>query len=105
MFFSARRGSGYGGSWKDILEESRLQDCPSYVIVTTRLTHDATLWCEVLHLGGDEVLAMPFEWKYSTVSARVGAIGSRQSSADHVFDPPLHEPEQMPIDLKGFEPI
>jgi DNA-binding response OmpR family regulator len=50
------------GSWKDILEESRLQDCPSYVIVTTGLTHDADLWCEVLHIGGDEVLAMPFEW-------------------------------------------
>jgi DNA-binding response OmpR family regulator len=49
------------GTWKDILEESALQECPSYVIVTTRLAHDAHLWCEVLHLGGDEVLVIPFE--------------------------------------------
>jgi DNA-binding response OmpR family regulator len=49
------------GTWKDILEESALQECPSYVIVTTHLAHDAHLWCEVLHLGGDEVLTMPFE--------------------------------------------
>ena len=49
------------GTWKDILEESALQEYPSYVIVTTRLAHDAHLWCEVLHLGGDEVLVIPFE--------------------------------------------
>jgi DNA-binding response OmpR family regulator len=49
------------GTWKDILDESALQGCPSYVIVTTPLAHDVHLWCEVLHLGGDEVLAMPFE--------------------------------------------
>ena len=49
------------GTWRDILDESARQANPSYVIVTSQLAYDAHLWCEVLHFGGDDVLATPFE--------------------------------------------
>jgi DNA-binding response OmpR family regulator len=49
------------GSWKDILNESAIERNPPCVIVTTKISNDAGLWSEVLHLGGYEVLAKPFD--------------------------------------------
>jgi DNA-binding response OmpR family regulator len=49
------------GTWKDILSESCLEIRPVCLIVTTAVSPDDSLWCEVLNLGGYDVLAKPFE--------------------------------------------
>jgi DNA-binding NtrC family response regulator len=47
------------GSWKDVLELIGTGPAATPLIVTSRLA-DATLWSEVLNLGGYDVLAKPF---------------------------------------------
>ena len=48
------------GNWKDILEALTLLAPPPSLIVASRLA-DEYLWVEVLHLGGCDVLAKPFD--------------------------------------------
>lgn len=50
------------GTWKDFLAQLTCLDCPPVLIVTSRLA-DEILWSEVLHLGGYNVLAKPFNSK------------------------------------------
>ena len=47
------------GSWKDILERTRLLPTPPLLIVTSRLA-DEYLWAEALNLGAYDVVAKPF---------------------------------------------
>jgi DNA-binding NtrC family response regulator len=47
------------GSWKDVLAQVGTGAGATPLIVTSRLA-DATLWSEVLNLGGYDVLAKPF---------------------------------------------
>ena len=61
------------GTWKDLLKESAQQSRHSYLIVTSSLAHDTYLWSEVLNMGGDEVLTMPFEPAEVLSSVKTGA--------------------------------
>ena len=48
------------GNWREILEALGLLPHPPPLVVTSRLA-DERLWGEVLHLGGYDVLAKPFD--------------------------------------------
>jgi len=48
------------GNWKELLEALSRRLNPPYLIVTSRLA-DEYLWAEVLNLGGNDVLAKPFD--------------------------------------------
>jgi DNA-binding response OmpR family regulator len=47
------------GSWKDVLEHTQQDANPPQLIVAARLP-DERLWCEVLNLGGYDLLSKPF---------------------------------------------
>ena len=65
------------GSWKDLLNLSaQLEDPPPMVVFSQHA--DERLWAEVLHLGGYDVLAKPFE---PNEVARVLAMASRHGRA------------------------
>ncbi len=49
-----------GGTWREMLEESRHLSSPPLLIVTSRLA-DEHLWAEALNLGAYDVLAKPFD--------------------------------------------
>ncbi|HYO81985.1 MAG TPA: response regulator [Bryobacteraceae bacterium] len=48
------------GSWRDLLALTSHLDAPSRVLVTSRVA-DENLWAEVLHLGGYDVIAKPYD--------------------------------------------
>ena len=48
------------GTWKDVLSYLAEMMNPPALIVASRVA-DEQLWAEVLHLGGQDVLAKPFE--------------------------------------------
>ena len=47
------------GTWRDILERTRLLPSPPLLIVTSRLA-DEYLWAEALNLGAYDIVAKPF---------------------------------------------
>ena len=49
-----------GGTWIELLEQTRTLPTPPYVIVASRMADD-TLWAEALNLGAYDVLAKPFD--------------------------------------------
>jgi DNA-binding NtrC family response regulator len=51
-----------GGSWTNLMDDSAALARPPRLIVVSRLA-DARLWGEVLNLGGQDVLALPFDRK------------------------------------------
>ena len=48
------------GSWKDMLERTKLLPTPPLLIVTSQLA-DEYLWAEALNLGAYDVAAKPFD--------------------------------------------
>jgi CheY-like chemotaxis protein len=48
------------GTWKDMLERTKLLPTPPLLIVTSRLA-DEYLWLEALNLGAYDVVAKPFD--------------------------------------------
>jgi CheY-like chemotaxis protein len=71
------------GSWRDVLEAAQCQPTPPSVIVCSRLA-DESLWSEVLHRGGYDVLVKPFDHEEVIRAVKAAWRSWKWASGNHL---------------------